>query len=248
MMVALLAGGVAALLTSLGAVVAVPLYWFGGRVDRLLDAGLGFSSGVMLVASFTSLLLPAIESWGVWLPLLGFLLGALVMGLVHRLVPHEHLLKGVVDGPAGLGSKLEAAVLVALAIIIHNLPEGLAIGFASLYDPRAGWLMGLAIGVQDVPEGLAVTLPLLAVSRGWARPLMVGVLSGVSEWVAAVAAALLGVEELLPVLMGFGAGAMIFVTIREAVPEAFRGGYEDVATVGFLAGFSLMLVLDTLLS
>ena len=242
---ALLGGLVAAVLTSLGSLAALPLHGLTKRLDRLMDVGLAFSAGVMLVASFTSLLLPAVEEWGLPLPLTGFLAGAAVMALVHYTVPHEHIVRGVYDGPAW-GRRLRAALLVAAAILIHNLPEGMAIGAASLYEPERGMLLGTAIGLQDLPEGFAVTLPLIPVTGGRLKALAVGVLSGFSELLAAVLTALLGQASSLPFLMGFGAGAMIFVVVREAIPEAFRGGYEDAATLGFFAGFILMLVLDTI--
>ncbi len=222
----------------------------GGRVGpKLLDAGLGFSSGVMTVASFTSLLLPAVElSGGPWLPLAGFLLGAAVVASVHRLVPHEHPLLEKYEGPAW-GRKLRAAWLVSLAIVIHNLPEGLAIGAASAVSRDLGLATGLAIAAQDAPEGLAVALPVLAASGDAGRAALLALLSGLTEAVTAALAAAVGgaASWLLPLVLGFGAGAMMYVVSHEALPESHRSGYESEATVGFFAGFVLMFLLDTLL-
>ncbi len=245
--VAAVMGGFAALMTSLGSLIVVLTR---GRVSpRLLDVGLGFSSGVMTVASFTSLLLPAVDIAGsVWPPLAGFLAGAATIALLHRLLPHEHPFTEKYEGPEW-GRKLRAAWLVALAIIIHNIPEGMAIGASAAYSAAVGVATGIAIGLQDVPEGLAVSLPVLAATgRVW-YSVWIGVLSGLSELAVAVPTALLGTaaRRLLPLLLGFGAGAMMYVVSHEALPESHRSGYENEATIGFFAGFILMFLLDSLL-
>ena len=247
LLVAALLGGLAALSTSLGSVLVVLLR---GRVSlRLLDVGLGFSSGVMTVASFTSLLLPAIELAGSpGAPLAGFLAGAFSIALVHRLLPHEHPFTEKYEGPMW-GRKLRAAWLVALAIIIHNIPEGMAIGAATAYDIATGVATGVAIALQDFPEGLAVSLPVLAATGRTGLAVLVGAASGLSELLVAVPTALLGTlaARSLPLLLGFGAGAMIYVVSHEALPESHRSGYENEATLGFFAGFIVMLLLDTML-
>ncbi|MCE4628158.1 MAG: ZIP family metal transporter [Desulfurococcales archaeon] len=245
---AALMGGVAALLTSLGGVLVL---FLGPRrigTDLLIDLGLGFSSGVMIVASFTSLLLPAIERSGPVLPVAGLVVGATSIHLLNDLVPHEHLVKGY-EGPSELRNKLRTAWLVAMAIIIHNIPEGIAIGATSAYSPELAVATGLAIGIQDIPEGLAVALPVYA-STGRRLPAVgLAVLSGVSELLVAVPSAVLaGLSSLvLPFAMGFGAGAMVYVVSHESIPETHRSGHEDKATLAFFAGFILMLLLDTML-
>ncbi len=214
----------------------------------LVDLGLGFSSGVMVVASFTSLIIPAIEEFGLISPLFGLIAGALSVHLVNSVIPHEHLIKGY-EGPSQAAKKLKAAWLVALAIIIHNLPEGLSIGVASAFGLRDAIALGLAIAIQDAPEGLAVALPVYATSGRVARALFYAWLSGFSEVVLAVIAASLTSlsAPLLPAAMGFGAGAMIYVVSHEALPETHRSGHENKATLSFFTGFVVMLILDTML-
>ncbi|ALL01445.1 zinc/iron permease [Pyrodictium delaneyi] len=237
----------AAVATTVGGLAALPLG--GRRLDpRILDAGLGFSSGVMTVASFTSLLLPAIESAGQpWTPLLGFVAGAAVIAVVHRLLPHEHVLLDRYEGPEWGRRKLRAAWLVAVAILIHNLPEGMAIGAASAYSVEKGIATGLAIALQDVPEGLAVAMPVLLATGNMLAALGLSALSGLCEVATAVPTALLGEAAAthLPVILGFGAGAMVYVVSHEALPESHRSGHEDVATLGYFLGFIVMLILDT---
>lgn len=218
------------------------------RFSLLIDLGLGFSSGVMLVASFTSLLLPSIESYGVTAPLLGLTLGALTIHFINMVVPHEHFVKGY-EGPVAGVRKLKAAWLVAFAIIIHNLPEGLSIGAASSYSGVDGVTIGLAIAIQDIPEGLAVSIPVYASTGSVWRGIFYAWLSGFSEVLTALPAAALSKYSiiLLPYMMGFGAGAMIYVVSHEALPETHRSGHEDKATLSFFAGFIVMLILDTLL-
>ena len=240
----------AAFMTTLGGLLVVPLR-LTGRLsqDKLafwLDVGMGFSSGVMIVASFTSLLLPALEiaSPGVVLP--SFVLGAIAIHVLNAVIPHEHLVKGY-EGPPGFYRKLRAAWLVAMAIILHNLPEGMAIGASSIYDPVEGVLVGLAIGTQDFPEGLAVALPVLASTGRLSTALVVAVFSGLSEVVSGFSVALLAlaVPGLLAASLAFAAGAMVYVVSHEALPESHRSGHEKPATLGFFLGFLVMLYLDT---
>ena len=246
---ALLMGLLVTAMTGLGGSLVVLLRGRarGEGLPLLVDMGLGFSSGVMIVASFTSLLLPAIDRYGLPLPLAGLVLGALLIHAVNKLVPHEHFLRGF-EGPEEARGKLRAAWLVALAIIIHNIPEGLSIGAASAYSPRDAVALGLAIGLQDVPEGLAVSLPAYASTARLGYALALAWLSGLSELLAAVPTALVaGIRGMLPLVMGLGAGAMVYVVSHEAIPETHRTGNEDKATLSFFLGFIVMLVLDTAL-
>jgi len=214
---------------------------------KMLDLGLGFSSGVMLVASFTSLLLPSIDEFGLFKPLVGLMAGALTVHIINNLVPHEHFVKGYEGPPSGL-RKLKAAWLVAFAIIIHNFPEGISIGAASAYSMINGITIGLAIGIQDIPEGLAVSLPVYASTGRLGLSIFLAFLSGASEVLMAVPAAYLSSISLplLPYAMGFGGGAMIYVVSHEALPETHRSGHEDLATLSFFLGFIVMLVLDSM--
>ncbi|ACB39256.1 ZIP family metal transporter [Pyrobaculum neutrophilum] len=233
-----------ALMTAVGALVGLFGYWARGW---WIDVGLAYTGGVMLVASFTSLLIPASELGSFAEVALGFAAGAGAVFLMDRLLPHEHLVMGY-EGPPQLRGRLKTAWLIALAIIIHNIPEGMAVGAATAYDPALGLLTALAIGVQDLPEGAAVTLPLAAVYRRRAAPLAIGILSGLLEGAvaAATALALEGTRWALPAAMSLAAGAMIYVTTAELFPEIYRGDDKLKPTLGFLLGFYTMLYLDTL--
>ncbi|AEM38789.1 zinc/iron permease [Pyrolobus fumarii 1A] len=249
LLVALAAGGLAALLTSVGALLGILFGLSRVKPERFLDVGLAFSAGVMIVASFTNLLMPAMEAWSAPPAILGLITGVVAMIAVHVMLPHEHTRKEAYEGPYW-GRKLHVALLVSFAVVIHNFPEGLVIGAASAYDVKSGLLLGLAIGLQDIPEGIAIILPLYLSTGRAVYSLAVGMLSGLSELVMALLGATLGESSmaLLPVLLGFGAGAMIFVSVREVIPESFREGHEDEATLGFFLGFIMMLLLDLTLS
>ncbi|MFB6124840.1 MAG: ZIP family metal transporter [Halanaeroarchaeum sp.] len=227
--------------------------------ERAMDAALGFSAGVMLAASFTSLIIPGIEQYtpgGSPLPVLaGMALGALVLDRSDVLVPHAHyLLSGRRRGDAAKGGtavdeeRLAGVVLFVLAITLHNMPEGLAVGvgFGSGDLDTAIPLM-LAIGIQNVPEGLAVSVA--AVNAGLERrtyAVFAGLRSGIVEVPLAVlgAYAVQAVSALLPYAMGFAAGAMLFVISDEIVPETHTRGHERVATLGTIVGAIVMLYLD----
>jgi ZIP family zinc transporter len=228
--------------------------------DRAMDGALGFAAGVMLAASFTSLIIPGIETYsnGDPLPvLLGIALGALFLDRSDVLVPHAHyLLSGRRRRDAANPSenlpvddeRLAGVVLFILAITIHNMPEGLAVGvgFGS-GDLGAAIPLMLAIGIQNVPEGLAVSVA--AVNAGLDRRFyaaFAGIRSGIVEIPLAVlgAYAVQAVSALLPYAMGFAAGAMLFVISDEIVPETHTKGHERVATLGTVLGAIVMLYLD----
>ncbi|WP_276273268.1 ZIP family metal transporter [Haloarcula litorea] len=233
--------------------------------ERALDGALGFAAGVMLAAAFTSLIIPGIEEYsgGDPLPtLFGVALGALFLDQADRFLPHAHyLLTGRRREDAAepgetlpvSDERLAGVVLFVLAITLHNMPEGLAVGVgfgAAATDP--GQLGGavalmLAIGIQNVPEGLAVSVA--AINAGLDRRFY-AVVAGVRAGIVEIPLAILGavavtlVEPLLPYAMGFAAGAMLFVISDEIVPETHRRGYERVATLGLMAGTVVMLYLD----
>jgi len=243
--VAFLAGSIAAVLTFLGALPALA----GKRMsDKFMDAAMGFSGGVMITASFTSLIFPALEAGPFTNVVVGFSLGAIAIFLADRFLPHEHLIKGF-EGSEALRSRLKAAWLIAIAIIIHNFPEGLAIGSSMSFDIELGVITAIAIGIQDIPEGLAVALPLAGIEGKVGKALALAALSGIVEPLMALIPPLL-VEQsilLLPYILSFAAGAMVYVVSHEVIPETHRHGFEGEATLGFLLGFLLMLSLDTLL-
>ncbi|MEM4571667.1 MAG: ZIP family metal transporter [Zestosphaera sp.] len=243
---ALLLGLIPASLTSLGGIIG--LIGVKGS-EKHLDIGLGFSAGIMVVASFTSLLLPAVELGGASLVTLGFLAGVGLVVLLDKSIPHEHLLKGY-EGPSHLKSRMRRVWLMVMAILIHNLPEGLAVGSSSGISFPAGLAMALAIGVQDIPEGFAVSFPIAIAGKSKKRALGISVLSGLSETLMAVIAALLSStsESLLVFTLSLAGGSMIYIVSHEVIPETHRHGHEWLSTLGFLSGFITMLWLDTMLS
>ncbi len=241
---AVLNGALCALLTIIGSLPAL----LGARLtDAFIDSGLGFSAGVMLVASFTSLILPGIEVGGVPPVILGFILGAITVHLINEYLPHEHLVKGY-EGPVDR-ARLRAVWLMVFAIIIHNFPEGLAVGASTAYNIKDGILTALAIGIQDMPEGFAVAAPLVGTGTGVSRAMGIAALSGLVELLMAPIPVFLTslVQGLLPILMGFAGGAMIYVVSHEIIPETHRKGHENKATAGLIVGFLVMLTLDTML-
>ena len=235
--------------------------------QKYLDCSLGMAAGVMIAASFWSLLAPAIEmaendpaygaTWK-WLPpLIGFILGAVVLRIIDRLLPHLHPGLAVAEGPR---TSWQRSTLLVLAITIHNIPEGLAVGVAfgaaaSLAgDARAaqtGAAIALAIGIalQNFSEGTAVSLPLRREGMGRLKSFWYGQLSAVVEPVAGVLGAVLvmSMTAILPYALAFAAGAMIFVVAEELIPESQRQGNVDLATMGVVAGFSIMMTLDVAL-
>jgi ZIP family zinc transporter len=261
---ALLAGLGTLLLTAAGAALVIF-----GRLGRgaLFDAMLGFASGVMLAASYWSLLEPAIAVAGAqgrppWLPpALGLLAGATFLAVADRLLPHLHptLPPTAAEGPR---TRWSTTTLLILAITLHNIPEGLAIGVAfgaaaapgvatTPGAPSFGAAVALAVGIalQNVPEGASVALPLHAAGAGRWRSFLAGTASAAVEPLAAVAgaAAMRLVSGILSYALGFAAGAMIYVVLEELIPSAHQSGRTDLATMAAVGGFSLMMVLDVAL-
>ena len=241
--------------TALGA----GLVFFKKEVNRkILDSALGFAGGVMLSASYWSLLLPAVElSSGrklpVWFPLVvGFLAGGFFLRVLDKLVPHLHLYLPA-EKAEGVKSRLKKTTLLILAITIHNFPEGLAIGvaFGSIATTKMADFLGaisltIGIAIQNFPEGLAVSLPLRREGFSRFKSFWYGQLSALVEPLGGVLGAGLVIlsKPLLPYALAFAAGAMIFVVIEELIPEAQSGENTDIATLGALIGFSVMMFLD----
>ena len=229
---------------------------------KLLDAMLGFAAGVMIAASFWSLLAPAIElseagSLPSWVPpVIGFLVGGIFLRLLDKVLPHLH--PGLPMSEAeGIDTSWRRSVLLISAITLHNIPEGLAIGVAfgavgvglgaGVPAATLGGAIALAIGIglQNFPEGTAVSFPLRREGMSRGKSFFYGQLSAVVEPVAAVvgAAAVLVAQPILPYALAFAAGAMIFVVAEELVPEAKRGS-PDIAALSLMVGFAVMMTLD----
>jgi len=239
-------GSVASLLAGLATGAgALPVLFTRKVSDKLLDVMLGFSAGVMLAATFFSLLVPAIDLGGIWVAVFGIMFGAITLHLVDRFIPHFHPALGA-EGPS---SRLSRVWLFALAITIHNFPEGLAVGVSfGSRDVAAGLVVATAIGLQNMPEGLAVALPLLREGYSRRRSFWFGTLTGLVEPVGGI----LGValvsffHQILPWALTFAAGAMLFVLSDEIIPESHRKGFEREATFGLITGFLVMMLLDCL--
>lgn len=242
--------------TALGASAVV---FFKEINKRVLNGMLGFAAGVMIAASFWSLLSPAIEmSEGgplpVWLPpAVGFLLGAFALLIMDKLIPHLHL-GFPIEESEGPKTSWHRSILLVSAITLHNIPEGLAIGvaFGAAYlglesATLAGAIaLAIGIGIQNFPEGAAISVPLRREGFSRTKAFMYGQFSGIVEPIAAIAGAALVIvaEPVLPYALSFAAGAMIFVVVEELIPESQRGGYTDLATMGAVLGFTVMMMLD----
>ena len=253
-------------LTALGASL---VFFFKSANRKILDASLGFTGGVMIAASFWSLLNPAIEfvekqseagmtNLPSFLPpAIGFFLGALFLYLLDKKIPHLHLFKKIEEAE-GPKSDLKKTELLVLAIAIHNIPEGLAVGVAFgavAQGMDIGFTLGGAIalaigmGLQNAPEGFAVSMPMRRAGFSRFKSWQWGQLSAIVEPIFAVigAAIVMAVYPVLPYALAFAAGAMIFIVVEEVIPESHSGGNADIATMGLIAGFIVMMCLDVAL-
>ena len=257
------------------AIGAALVFLFKTSNRKALDISLGFTGGVMIAASFWSLLAPSIAyvemqnemglsdspSW--FAPAVGFFLGAVFLFGLDKIIPHLHIFAKREEAE-GVETNWRKKILLVLAIALHNIPEGLAVGvaFGALANPELLGMEGhsvftigsaialaIGIGIQNFPEGFAVSMPLRrqGVSR-W-KSWKWGQLSAIVEPIFAVigAAIVMQVLPILPYALAFAAGAMIFIVVEEVIPESQRGGHTDLATMGLILGFIVMMVLDVAL-
>lgn len=257
---ALIATSFTWLVTAAGASL---VFFFKTLHRGLLDGMLGFTGGVMIAASFWSLLNPAIEMSEKmypsmpWMPAaVGFFLGAMFLFVLDKKLPHLHINFGD-DETEGMKTQLHKTTLLVLAITLHNIPEGLAIGVlfgaASLGIDGATYSSAIAlaigIGIQNFPEGFAVAMPLRRAGASRWKSFHYGQMSAIVEPIAGVigAMAVIHMQPILPFALAFAAGAMIFVVVEEVIPETQRDKYTDVAVLGFIGGFLVMMILDVAL-
>ena len=250
----------ATVLTWLATAVGAGVVLFTQRVEkRLLDAMLGFAAGVMIAAAYWSLLAPAVQmsrasSLPAWVPpTVGFLLGGLVLWLVDRSLPHLHLGLPTEDAE-GVQSGWRRATLLILAVTLHNIPEGLAVGVA--FGAAASGLpsvgaasaiaLALGIGIQNLPEGMAIALPLRREGLSVGRSFWYGQLSGFVEPIAGTlgALAVILITPILPYAMAFAAGAMFYVVVEELIPESQLGTGTNLPTAAAMIGFVIMMILE----
>lgn len=228
--------------------------------ERIQRALTGFAAGVMVAASVWSLLIPAIEQaapmgkWSFVPAVVGFWVGVLFLLLLDRVIPHLHQNSGQTEGPS---SRLQRTTMMVLAVTLHNIPEGMAVGVVyagclsgNAQITSAGALaLSIGIAIQNFPEGAIISMPLRAEGTGKARAFFGGVLSGIVEPIGA-ALTILAAQYIVPALpysLSFAAGAMLYVVVEELIPEMSAGKHSNIGTVFFSFGFSVMMVLDVAL-
>ena len=240
---------------------AACVYFMRGGLNALLQkALLGFASGVMVAASVWSLLIPAMEMSGEMGKLsffpgaAGFCMGIVFLLVMDRVVPHLHFGTNAPEGPV---SSLAKTTMLVLAVTLHNVPEGMAVGvvFAGVLAEDAGITMAAAfalavgIAIQNFPEGAIISMPLKGAGMKKTRAFLCGSASGAVEPISAFLTVLLSsyITPVLPYLLSFAAGAMLYVVVEELIPESAEGEHSDLGTIGFSAGFLVMMVLDVML-
>ena len=246
------------LMTTLG---AVTVFLFSRNISRQVQSVfLGFAAGVMIAASIFSLLIPAIEevetSGGVgwFVAAFGFVCGATFLTILDYFLPHQHL---NTDESEGMSSNLSKTSLLMLAVTMHNIPEGIAVGLSfalALFHGDeisllSAFALAIGMGIQNFPEGAAISLPLKSQGKSVKQAFVLGSLSGIVEPIFAFLTLVLFkyISSMLPFLLSFSAGAMMFVTVEELIPEAQTESHSHYATFGILAGFVLMMVFDVAL-
>lgn len=227
---------------------------------RLQKGLTGFAAGVMVAASVWSLLIPSIEMTGkeglasIVPAITGFSVGIMFLLLLDEVVPHQHIESSMSEGPR---SHLSRTSKLVFAVTLHNIPEGMAVGVAlaaaleqNAYMPMTGALaLSLGIAIQNFPEGAIVSMPLHTAGNSRLKSFVIGTLSGAVEPIGAILTILLAsmIVPVLPYLLAFAAGAMMYVVVEELIPETQQGAHSNIGTIGFSVGFMLMMVLDVLL-
>jgi ZIP family zinc transporter len=246
-------------ITALGAAM---VFFFKSINKKILNSMLGFAAGVMIAASFWSLLKPAIEmaeaeNSSPWIPAVtGFLAGGVFLFVTDKLLPHLHLGLAT-DKAEGIKTSWQRSILLVMAITLHNIPEGLAVGvafgaLASNADASiltGATVLAIGIGIQNFPEGAAVSVPLRREGLSRLKSFFYGQMSGIVEPIAGVLGAfsVMMIKPMLPYALSFAAGAMIFVVVEELIPESQNGDETDLSTVGAMIGFATMMLLDVAL-
>lgn len=243
--------------TALGAAIVLMLR--NGISEKTNNAMLGFASGVMVAASFWSLLQPALEQSGdgignTWPVLVGFAAGICFLLLLDTIIPHQHVDERHSEGPR---SRLTRSTKMILAVALHNIPEGMAVGvvFGGVLGGNteltiAGALaLSIGMAIQNIPEGAIISVPLRNEGKSSGKAFMWGVTSGLVEPIAALVTIFIlkGNSSVMPILLAFAAGAMLYVVVEELIPSSQKGKHSNIGTIGFALGFILMMLLDSCL-
>lgn len=249
------------LLPFLGTMLGAAMVFFlrGAMTTSVRKLLLGFASGVMVAASIWSLILPSMEmsleaGGSEWIPAaIGFVLGILFLLLLDTIIPHLHI---GADSPEGITPKKQwkRTTMLSLAVTLHNIPEGMAVGVilasamaeGSSISMTAAWALAIGIAIQNFPEGAVLSMPLYSEGMKKGKAFLIGALSGIVEPIASIVTILLiaFISPALPYLLAFAAGAMMYVVVEELIPEAQAEPHSNIPTLGFTAGFILMMILD----
>ncbi|PIS47882.1 MAG: ZIP family metal transporter [Elusimicrobia bacterium CG08_land_8_20_14_0_20_51_18] len=225
---------------------ALPVFFLNKKMShKSYSAMLGVSGGIMLAATIFSLLLPSIEKGGVYLASLGLMTGVVFIELLARFIPHEHFFKG----KEGTDVNLKRIALFALAITIHNFPEGMSVGVGwGMEEPGKSLALAIGIGIQNIPEGAAIALPLLSLGYSPGYCFFITFLSGIVEPIGGLIgiSAVTVFRDFLPFALSFSAGCMLYVISGEMIPESHEKGYGKLATWYLVGGFIVMMLLDNL--
>lgn len=258
MAMVLMGTGFTFLATALGAAV---VFFFKGEINpNIQRVFLGFAAGVMIAASVWSLLIPAIEMAEEqgkigWIPAAGgFILGGLFLLALDSILPHLHIDS---DHPEGMPSSLKRTTMLVLAVTLHNIPEGMAVGLAfglastgnTTVTLASAIALAVGIGLQNFPEGAAISLPLKKEGLSNFKSFLLGASSGIVEPIGGVIAVLIvgSIQGVMPWFLSFAAGAMIYVVVEELIPEANSGEHSNAGTIGVMVGFIIMMILDVAL-
>lgn len=240
---------------------AACVYLFKTQMPTMMQKILtGFAAGVMVAASVWSLLIPSMEMtetdglWRVMPAVIGFAAGMAMMLLMDRITPHQHISESDSEGPQ---VPISRTTKLALAVTLHNIPEGMAVGVSlaaalegsAELSMAAAAALAIGIAIQNIPEGAIVSLPLRAAAHSHNKSFTIGALSGIVEPISAILTIMLAayIVPALPYLLAFAAGAMLYVVVEELIPETQQGQHSNVGTIGFAAGFALMMILDVVL-
>ena len=226
-----------ALIPAVATVMGSALIFLHTKVgEKMIDSGMGFAAGLMIYISFVDLLIPSFDFGGMALPFIGFVIGFAMIKFLDVLVPHIGIIHSNLQHSSG--RKLSKTILIALAIAIHNIPEGIAVGSSTIYNLDSGFRVALSIAIQDIPEGLAVVLPIYMTTNSYLKSFAIGVVSAIIEYISSFIAliGLIDTDLTLPLLLALSASAMIYVVVHEISPEIFGHEHDEYATGGFFLG------------